>query len=160
MTMKEPLFISIFLGLLALTASCGRDQSRADSKSGGPAGPYNLAPTRKEIIGQNVLGAQLAGRHDVEGRTTFAPTEPIPASLYLNDSVHIEPRRISAFLLRDETVIEEQSIASGANERRLEFDFSFAKTPRPSGTYQIKFIEIARSNGGPVLLARLFLNVE
>ena len=158
--MKQPLFIAIFLGLLALTASCERDHGRAHLKPGGPAVPYNVAPTRKEIIAQNVLGAQLAARHDVEGRTTFASTEPIPASLYLTDSAHIEPRRISALLLRDETVIEEQSIASGANEKRQEFDFSFAKTPRPLGTYQIKFIEIARSNGRPVLLARLFLNVE
>jgi hypothetical protein len=62
--------------------------------------------------------------------------------------------------VRDEAIVEEQSIAAGADEKRQEFDFHFAKTPRPLGAYQIKFVEIARSNGKPVLLARLFLNVE
>jgi hypothetical protein len=38
--------------------------------------------------------------------------------------------------------------------------FVLIRTPRPPGAYQIKFVEIARSNGTPVLLARLFLNVE
>jgi hypothetical protein len=119
-----------------------------------------VASPRKEIIAQNVLAAQLAPHHELEAKTTFAPTESIQASLYLTNSSHIEPRRISAFLVRDESVVEEQSIAAGSDETRQEFDFRFAKTPRPLGAYQIKFVEIARSNGKPVLLARLFLNVE
>jgi hypothetical protein len=150
-------WLVILLALLTLTVSCG---SRVDSKSPAPGITYDVASPRKEIIAQNVLAAQLAPHHELEARTTFAPTESIQASLYLSNSSHIEPRRISAFLVRDEAVVEEQSIAAGADEGRQEFDFRFAKTPRPQGAYQIKFVEIARSNGRPVLLARLFLNVE
>lgn len=90
----------------------------------------------------------------------FAPTETFQDSIYLTRSSHIEPRRISALLVRDEAVVDEQNIAVGADEKRQEFDFRFAKTPRPLGAYQIKFVEIARSNGKPMLLARLFLSVE
>jgi hypothetical protein len=155
------LFISVLLGLAVLTIGCGGDKSRADSKPGQSPNDNDVAsPVRKEIIAQNVLAAQLAPHHEVETKTTFASTEPIQASLYLTGSPYVEPRRISAFLVRDETIIEEQSIAVGANEKRQEFDFSFIKTPRPLGAYQIKFVEIKRSNGKSVLLARLFLNVE
>jgi hypothetical protein len=63
-------------------------------------------------------------------------------------------------LVRDEGIIEERSVDVSANETRQEFDFSFTKTPRPLGEYKIRFVEIKRSNGKPVLLARLFLNVE
>ena len=147
----------ILVALLTLTISCG---GRANSKSPAAASTYNVASPRKEIIAQNVLAAQLAPHHELEAKTTFAPTESIQASLYLTDSSHVEPRRIAAFLVRDEAVVEEQSIAAGPEETRQEFDFRFAKTPRPLGAYQIKFVEIVRSKGKPVLLARLFLNVE
>ena len=149
--------LTILLALLTLTVSCG---SRVDLKSPAPRRAYNVASPRKEIIAQNVLAAQLAPHHELEDKATFAPTESIQASLYLTSSSHDEPRRISAFLVRDEAVVEEQSIAAGADEKRQDFDFRFAKTPRPAGAYQIKFVEIARSNGKPILLARLFLNVE
>ncbi|MCI0489520.1 MAG: hypothetical protein L0229_23265 [Blastocatellia bacterium] len=158
--MGQRLVISVFLGLLALTVGCGKDQSLVDSKPAEPSGDYDVASPSKEIIAQNVLAVQLAARHEFESRTTFAPTEPIQASLYLTDSSHIEPRRISALLVSDEAVVEEQSITIGADEKRQEFDFRFAKTPRPLGIYRIRFVEIARSNGKPVLLAQLFLNVE
>ena len=158
--MKECLVIPVLLGWLALTVSCRKNHSVVDSKPDGPATNPNVASPRKEIIAQNVLAVQLAAHHEFEDKTTFAPTEPIQASLYLTSSSHVEPRRISAFLVRDEAIVEEQSIAVSANEDRQEFDFRFAKTPRPLGMYQIKFVEIARSNGKPVLLARLFLNVE
>jgi hypothetical protein len=160
MIMKRRLIISILPGLLALTLSCGKDLGRVDSKPAEPASHDNLAPARKELIAQNVLAAQLASHHEFEARTTFTPTEAIPASLYLTNSSYIEARRISAFLVRDEAVVEEQSLAVLANEKRQEFDFRFTKMPRPLGAYQIKFVEIARSKGKPVLLARLFLNVE
>ena len=158
--MKQRLVLSGLLGLLALTVNCVRDRRVVDSNSAGTASVYNVAPPRKEIIAQNVLACQLAAHYEVEARTTFSPAEPIPASLYLTDSSHVEPRRICAFLVRDETIVEEQSIAAGANDRRQEFDFRFSKAPRPVGAYQIRFVEVARSNGKPVLLARLFLNVE
>jgi len=158
--MRQHLVISVLLGLLVLTLSCGNHQSPVDSKPAGPASDYNVASPNREIIAQNVLAVQLAPHHEFESKTTFAPTEPIQASLYLTNSAHIEPRRISAFLVRDEALVEEQSIAVGANEKRQDFDFRFAKMPRPLGTYRIKFVEIARSNGKPVLLAQLFLNVE
>lgn len=158
--MKQRLVISVLLGLLALTVGCATDQSRIESELETPASSYNLVSPRKEIIAQNVLAAQLAARYEFEAKTTFAPTETIPASLYLTDSSYVEPRRISALLVCDEAIVEEQNIAVSANERRHEFDFRFAKTPRPLGAYQIKFVEIARSNGKPILLARLFLSVE
>jgi hypothetical protein len=158
--MRHRLVISFLPGLLALTVSCGRDQSHVDSKPAGPASNYDAATARKEIIAHNVLAAQLAAHHEFEAKTTFAPTELIVASLYLTSSPYNEPRRISALLVRDQEVFDEQNIAVGANEMRQEFDFRFAKTPRPLGAYQIKFVEIARSNGKPVLLARLFLSVE
>jgi|RhiMetdeSRZDD1v2_1073273.scaffolds.fasta_scaffold660554_2 hypothetical protein len=150
-------WLIILFALLTFTVSCG---GRVDSKSHASGDTYKVASPRKEIIAQNVLAAQLAPHHELEAKTTFAPTESIQASLYLTSSTHVEPRRISAFLVRDEAVVEEQSIAAGADERRQDFDFRFAKTPRPAGAYQIKFVEIARSNGKPILLARLFLNVE
>ena len=150
-------WLIILFASITLTVGC---TSRVDSKSHAPRTTYNVSSPRKEIIAQNVLAAQLAPHHELEAKTTFAPTESIQASLYLTGSTHVEPRRISAFLVRDEAVVEEQSIAAGADEKRQDFDFRFAKTPRPAGAYQIKFVEIARSNGKPVLLARLFLNVE
>lgn len=158
--MKQRMVISGLLGLLALTAGCGTEQSRLDSKPETAASNSDVDSVRKEIIAQNVLAAQLAAHHEFEAKTTFAPTETIRASLYLTDSPYVEPRRISALLVRDEAVVEEQNIAVRADEKRHEFDFRFAKTPRPPGAYQIKFVEIARSNGKPVLLARLFLSVE
>jgi len=150
-------WLVIVFALLTFTVSCG---GRVDSRSHASGDTYKVASPRKEIIAQNVLAAQLAPHHELEVRTTFAPTESIQASLYLANASHVEPRRIAAFLVRDEAVVEEQSIAAGAEEERQAFDFRFAKTPRPPGAYQIKFVEIARSNGKPVLLARLFLNVE
>jgi hypothetical protein len=154
------LLISVLLSSIGLTASCDRDGSTVDSKSAQAVNNSYVASTRKEIIAQTVLSVQLAPHNEIETRTTFAATEPVPASLYLTDSAYIEPRRIIAFLVSNEAVVEEQSIAVKANEKRQEFDFRFTKTPRPSGAYQIKFVEIARSNGRPVLLARLFLHIE
>jgi len=83
----------------------------------------------------------------------------------LANSTRVEPRRISAFLVREqtsreETIIEEHSLVIAAGETRQEFDFCFSEAPRPLGAYQIRFVEIARSNGKPVLLARLFLDIE
>ena len=158
--MKELMAISGLLGLLALTLSCGKDHSLVDSQPPSQESNRTVPSVRKEIIAQNVLAAQLAPHHEFEAKTTFAATEPIPASLCLTNSSYVEPRRISAFLVRDEAVVEEHSIAVSADEKRQDFDFRFAKKPRPAGMYQIKFVEIARSNGKPVLLARLFLNVE
>ena len=161
--MKQRLLISTLLALLALAAGCRDGQGRADAKPAAPEGNAdnaNMAAVRKEIVAPNVLAAQLAPHHEFEDKTTFSPTEPIPASLFLTGSRHIEPRRISAFLVREETIVEEQNISIGADDQRQEFDFRFAKAPRPAGAYQIKFVEIARSNGKPVLLARLFLRVE
>jgi len=158
--MKQCLLISVLPGLLALVLSCGQDKNRVDSNPAPAASTYSVASPRKEIIAQNVLAAQLAPHDQFEAKTTFAPNEPIPASLYLAASAYVERRRIFAFLVSNEAVVEQQSIAVGANEEREAFDFQFVKTPRPSGTYQIRLVEIARSHGKPVLLARLFLNVE
>jgi hypothetical protein len=158
--MKRRLALSVLHGLLALAVGCGEDQSPVHSETARQTGSRPVASARKEIIAPNVLAVQLAAHHEFESRTTFTPTEPIQASLYLADSYYIEPRRIAAFLVSDEAVVEEHRIFVSANEKRQEFDFRFAKTPRPLGTYQIKFIEIARSNGKPVLLAQLFLKVE
>ncbi|MCM3873637.1 MAG: hypothetical protein ND895_23370 [Pyrinomonadaceae bacterium] len=154
------LVISALLGLLVLVGGCGNYQRHADTKSDQAISDSKIARQSKEIVAQNVLAAQLARHHDIESKTAFAQTEPIYASVYLTSPQHIEPRRISAFLVREEEIVEEQSIAVGANEQRQEFDFSFTETPRPPGAYKIKFVEIARSHGKPVLLARLFLNVE
>jgi hypothetical protein len=158
--MQQSLTVSVLLGVLVLHGGCGGDKSRADATPGPSPGHHDMAASRKEIIAPTVLAAQLAPRHEVETKATFAPHEPIRASLYLTASPYIEMRRISAFLVRDEDIVEEQSIAVGANEQRQEFDFRFAKTPHPAGAYQIRFVEIARSNGKPVLLARLLLNIE
>jgi hypothetical protein len=140
--------------------SCSRDDIRVDSKPGGSSANHNAASARKEIIAQNVLAVQLAAHHEFEGGTTFSATEPIASSLYLTSSSHVEHRRISAYLVLDDAVVEEQNIEVEANEELQEFDFRFIRVPRPPGDYQIRFVEIARSNGKPVLLARLFLNVE
>jgi hypothetical protein len=153
-------FIFILLGSLALIMACGKAPNRIESTPVNPAGNEDMAAPRRELIARHVLAAQLATHDEIEASTTFSPTESIPASLYLTPSSHIEARRISAFLIRDEIVFEEQSITLKANEKQQEFDFRFAKAPRPLGAYQIKFIEIARSNGKPVLLARLFLKVD
>lgn len=154
------LVISALLGLLVLVGGCSNNQRNADTKSNEATSDSMMAMQSKEIVAQNVLAAQLARHHEIESKTAFAQTEPIYASVYLTNPQHIEPRRISAFLVRDEEIVEEQSIAVGANEKRQEFDFSFTETPRPPGAYKIKFVEIARSHGKPVLLARLFLSVE
>jgi hypothetical protein len=158
--LKQRLVISVVLSLLALTASCSKATSCSDSKPAASAVGDQVASPRKEIIAQNVLAAQLAAHHEFEARTNFASTEAIPACLYLTESPYLEPRRISAFLICEEVVIEEASIFVSAAEKRQAFDFRFIKTPRPLGAYQIKFVEIARSNGKPVLIARLFLKVE
>ncbi|HKF56357.1 MAG TPA: hypothetical protein VKJ45_12960 [Blastocatellia bacterium] len=163
--MRRRRFILMSVGSLGLTFSCRRDQSPSDPKPPGPAVETTIAPLRKEIIAQNVLAAQLAAHYEVEGKTTFRTTELIEASLYLANSTRVEPRRISAFLVREqtsreETIIEEHSLVIAAGETRQEFDFRFSEAPRPLGAYQIRFVEIARSNGKPVLLARLFLNIE
>jgi len=152
--------IPVLLGLVGLMGSCGKEESRLDSKTDQLPGVYKVAAPRKEIIAPQVLSAQLAPHDEVEAKTTFARSEPIQASVYLTNPSYIESRRIFAFLVNDEAVFEEQSIAVGATDGRHEFDFHFAKTPRPLGNYQIRFVEIARSNAKPVLLARLFLNVE
>jgi len=157
--MRQPLAIFVLVGLMGMTVSCCRDQSRADSKADQPLAGYDASP-RKEIIAQHVLSAQLALHNEVESKTTFATTEPIRASLYLTSPSYIGPRRIFAFLVSDEAVVEEQSIALSASDERREFDFLFVKTPRPLGCYQIRFIEVARSTAKPALIARLFLNVE
>ena len=154
------LVISTLLGLLMVAGGCGSHQPSADTKSDKTTSDSRMAMQSREIVAQNVLAAQLARHNEIESKTAFAQTEPIYASVYLTNPQHIEPRRISAFLVRDEEVVEEQSIAVGANEKRQEFDFSFTETPRPLGAYKIKFVEIARSQGKPVLLASLFLNVE
>lgn len=158
--MKQSRVIFILLGSLALIVGCNRAPGRVDSQEAGAPGNYEVAAPRKELIGQNVLAAQLAAHDEIEAGTTFSPTEIIPASLYLTASSHIEARRISAFLVRDEVVFEEQSITVKADERQLDFDFRFSRAPRPLGAYQIKFVEIARSHGKPVLLARLFLRID
>ena len=159
--MRRCLATSFLLSCLALMIGCCEDQSRVESKPVGPTSSYDVASPHREIVAQNVLAAQLATHNELEAGNEFATTEAIQASLYLTASPHIEPRRISAFLVRaDEAVVEEQSISVDANDTRDEFDFSFAKTPRLPGAYQIRFVEIARSNGKPILLARLFLTVQ
>ena len=157
--MRQSLAIFVLVGLMGMTVSCCRDQSRADSKADQPLAGYDASP-RKEIIAQHVLSAQLALHNEVESKTTFATTEPIRASLYLTNTSYIGPRRIFAFLVSDEAVVEERSIALSASDERRELDFHFVKTPRPLGCYQIRFIEVTRSSAKPELIARLFLNVE
>ena len=157
--MRQSLATFVLVGLMGMTVSCCRDQSRADSKAAQPLAGYDASP-RKEIIGQHVLSAQLAPHDEVESKTTFAPTEPIPASLYLTSPSYVGPRRIFAFLVSEEAVVEEQSIGLSASDDRRELDFHFVKTPRPLGCYQIRFIEVTRSTAKPALIARLFLNVE
>jgi hypothetical protein len=152
------LVIMMLLGLSVLVVGCD-NRHDTDTKPDKTTSDYK-ATQSKEIVAQNVLAAQLARHNEIESRTVFAPTEQICASVYLTNPQHVEPRRISAFLLHDESIIEEQSIDINAGEARQAFDFSFTETPRPSGAYQIKFVEIKRSNGKPVLLARLFLSVE
>jgi hypothetical protein len=154
------LVIVVALGLLALLTGCQRATGANAAKPSTPVDDARMASQSKELIAQKVLAAQLAAHHEFESRTSFAPTEAIPASLYLTDSTYIEPRSISAFLIRDEVVVEEASIFVSASEKRQAFDFRFVKSPRPLGAYQIQFVEFARSNGKPVLLARLFLKVE
>lgn len=151
------LTISVLLSSLVLVVGCSGSQRNDNTKSDNATNDYDIAKQSKEIVAQNVLGAQLARHNEIESRTAFAPTETIYASVYLRNSQHVESRRISAFLLHDEKVIEEQSIDVSASEARQEFDFSFTRKPRPLGAYQIKFVEVKRSNGKPVLLARLFL---
>ena len=151
--------IPALLACVVWSSGCGNNQRLSGDKPDKASNEFQIALQNKEIVGQNVLAAQLARHTEIESKTAFAQTEPIHASVYLTNPRHIEPRRISAFLLRDEEVVEEQSIAVEANEKRQEFDFSFTE-PRPQGAYKIKFVEISRSHGRPVLLARLFLNVK
>lgn len=157
--MKQRLFVSLILACMALAGSCREDKSRGHSIPESRANDYDAAP-RREIIAQNVLAVQLAAHNEFEAGATFGSTETIPASLYLDDSPYVERRRISALLVRGESLVEEQSISIGANEKHQDFGFRFAKTPRPPGAYEIRFVEIARSSGKPVLMARLFLTVE
>lgn len=157
--MRQSLAIFVLVGLVGTTVSCCRDQSRADSRTDQLSPAYDASP-RKEIIAPHVLAAQLAPHDEIESKTTFAPTEPIWASLYLTNPSYIGPRRVFAFLVSDEAVVEEQSIALRASDERRDLDFHFVKTPRPLGRYQIRFVEVARSNAKPAVIARLFLNVE
>jgi len=137
--MKRCLVISVLLGLAGSANGCG--EGRVAPKSDGPAGDQTVTShTSKEIIADNVLAAQLAPRDGFEARTTFATTEPIQASLYLTGPAYIEPRRISASLVCGGVIVEEQSVAVGADEKRQEFDFRFAKTPHRSGACLIKFV--------------------
>jgi len=156
--MKQRVIVSLIFAVMALPGGCREDKSRLQPPEPS-ASSYDIAP-RKEIIAQNVLAVQLAAQNEFETRATFGPTEIIPASLYLDDSSYVETRRIYALLVRDGSPVEEQSISIGADEKRRDFEFRFAKTPRPSGAYQIRFVEIARSSGKPVLMARLFLTVQ
>jgi len=157
--MRRSLAIFVLVGLMGMTVSCCRGQIHADPKTDQLSAGYDAA-SRKEIIAPHVLSAQLAPHDEIESKTTFAPTEPIRASLYLTNPPYPGPRRIFAFLVNDEAVVEEQSIALSASDERREFDFLFVKTPRRLGRYQIRFIEVARSNARPELIARLFLKVE
>ena len=157
--MRQSLAIFVVVGMMGMTVSCCRDRSRADSRTDQLSPAYDASP-RKEIIAPHVLAAQLAPHNEIESKTTFAPTEPIWASLYWTSPSYIGPRRIFAFLVCDEAVLEEQSIALSASDEHRELDFHFVKTPRPLGRYQIRFIEVARSNAKPAVIARLFLNVE
>jgi len=157
--MKERVAVLFLFGCLICCCSCGETQDGVASKPREPGGKHYIASPRREIIEENVLAAQLAFHDEIESKTTFSSCEPIQASLYLAGSSKVEPRRISAFLLLNESVVEEQSIVL-RHEDRHQFDFRFVKTPRELGSYEIRFVEIARSRGKPVLLARLFLNVE
>src|SRR5262249_59414816 len=123
--MKSSAVISVVVGLLAVAIGCGRDQS-PDAKPGS-SDNLDRASARKEIIAQNVLAVQLASRHEFEDKTTFGATEPIPASLYLTSSSQAGPRRVSVLLVREEAIVEEQSITVGPDENREEFDFRFVK---------------------------------
>ncbi len=158
--MKQHRFIIVLSGLLLLICSCGKNESRVKSTSAAQTNDAHIAASRKEIIAPNVLAVQLAAHHELETRMTFAPTELIPASLYLMAAPYSEPRRVAAFLTNEKVVVEEQSIEVSADDKREVFDFRFSKMPRPVGNYRIEFVEIARSNGKPMLLARLFLIVE
>ncbi len=155
---KQQQFFSVALVLLALNAGCTKVTSGRESITE----PLDVvvASERKEIIARQVLAVQLAAHQEFEDRTNFAPTEVIPASLYLTDAPYLEWRCISAFLVCEKGVVEEESISLSPDDKRQAFDFRFIKTPRPAGAYQIRFVEITRSTGKPVLLARLFLNVE
>ena len=158
--MKRSLTLLASLGFVAFFASCAEDQRRSDSNNAATSNATDLSAARKEIVARNVLGAQLASHDKLENKTTFGTRESIAASLYLANSSFIEARRISAFLVHDDAVIEEQTIGEDPGEKRGDLDFQFNNTPRPPGAYEIKFVEIARSNGKPVLLARLFLTVS
>src|SRR6185436_5492556 len=96
--MRQSLAMFVLIGLMGVTASCCRDQGRADSKTDQLSPGYDASP-RREIIGPHVLAAQLAPHDEVESKNTFAPTEPIRASLYLTNPSYIGPRRILAFLV-------------------------------------------------------------
>jgi|GEM_PF-1446788 len=159
MKQDNALAISALLGLSVLVGACSNNHRNIVTESEKRTSDSKLAMQSKEIVAQNVLAAQLARHNEIESKNAFAQNETIYASVYLTNPQHIEPRRVSAFLVRDEEVVEEQSIAVGANEQRQEFDFSFTETPRPPGAYKIRFVEITRSSGKPVLLARLFLDV-
>jgi hypothetical protein len=153
--MKMSLVIATLLAPMLLPGC--RERGGGDSQSG--ERPGDSVPRTREIISSNVLAVHLAAHHEAETRNAFAVTEPIRASIFLLRPLHVEPRRITAFLVREKLVVEEQSISVEADETREEFDFEFVRTPRPPGAYEIRFVEIARSRGKPMLLARLFLNV-
>lgn len=152
---------SIVVAMLALLCfGCDGGPSRAgpEKNRGWTNGEFSMR--RKEIVSPNVLSVQLATHSEIESRTRFTRDEPVDASLFLTNSEHVETRRISASLECGDAVIEEQSIWVEPEENRTEFDFRFAETNRPPGECQIRFVEIARSRGKPVLLAKLFLTIE
>ncbi len=151
--------LSIAAVVFALSCfGCGGGAGEASSRSGwADDGP---PPRRKEIVSPTVLSVQLAMHREIESRTRFTGDEPVDASLFLTNAEHVESRRINASLECGESLIEEQSVWLAAEDERREFDFRFAKMGRPPGDCEIRFVEIARSSGKPVLLARLFLTVE
>jgi len=77
------LFISVLLGSIGLTAGCVGVAPPVDSKPAQAADDSPAAATRNEVIARNVLSVQLAPHDEIETRTTFSATEPVPASLYL-----------------------------------------------------------------------------
>lgn len=148
--------LSIAVAMFALCCfGCDGGAGGASSRTG-----WTQIESRKEIVSPTVLSVQLATHREIELRTRFTSGEPIDASLFLTNSKHVEPRRIDASLECGQRLIEEQSVWLAAEDERREFDFRFAKTGRPSGDCEIRFVEIARSSGKPVLLARLFLTIE
>src|SRR5262245_52852779 len=101
--------------LLAFAGACRGNQSGPDSRAGSPAGDHAgdpvVASSRREIVAPNVLAAQLAAHRELESKTTFTRDEPIQASIFLAVPDYVEQRRIVAFLMSGEGVLEEQTIS-------------------------------------------------